>query len=93
MKYREADRNQLANCMLLTACGERRGRQRRYAAGRVVRRRPAKDAYLDMHLIPKDPALWKLERFEDFIEARKKLIRNKFDSLLVAHNPASTSAS
>ncbi|MDQ8188225.1 hypothetical protein [Pelagicoccus sp. SDUM812002] len=27
--------------------------------------------YLDLHLIPKDPGLWKLDRFEDFIDARK----------------------
>jgi uncharacterized protein (DUF433 family) len=26
-----------------------------------------------MHLIPKDPSLWKLERFEDFIVERKSL--------------------
>jgi hypothetical protein len=48
------------------------------------------EAYLDMHLIPKDPALWKLEKFEEFIEARKKLIHYKFASLLLAA-PASAS--
>jgi hypothetical protein len=35
------------------------------------------------HLIPSDPELWKLDRFEEFIEARKKLIREKFKYLLV----------
>jgi hypothetical protein len=39
--------------------------------------------YLEKHLIPEDPALWKLDRFEDFIAARKKLIREKFIYLLV----------
>jgi hypothetical protein len=39
--------------------------------------------YLEMHLIPNDPALWKLDRFEDFIVARKALMREKFKHLLV----------
>jgi hypothetical protein len=29
------------------------------------------DSYLNMHLIPKDRELWKLENYEQFIEARK----------------------
>ena len=33
--------------------------------------------------IPVDPALWKLDRFEDFIAERKKLLRERFKSLLV----------
>ena len=40
-------------------------------------------SYLDVHLIPNDPSLWKLERFDDFIVERKKLIRKKFELLLV----------
>ena len=41
-------------------------------------------SYLDMHLIPPDPALWRLERFKEFIEARKDLIRERFKDLLVS---------
>jgi hypothetical protein len=83
LRYREADRNQLANCMLLTAaengfCGKSGTPPDQWFVGDK-----ASDQYLDMHLIPKDPALWKLERFEDFIEARKKLIRDHFKFLLV----------
>lgn len=48
----------------------------------MARSRFASDAdhqqYLELHLIPKDPALWELERFEDFIAARKALIEEKF---------------
>lgn len=33
-------------------------------------------------MIPKDKALWKLDKFEDFIIERKKLIRDKFSFLL-----------
>jgi hypothetical protein len=34
-------------------------------------------------LVPKDPALWKLDRFEEFIAERKVLIRKQFGYLLV----------
>ena len=35
-----------------------------------------------MHLIPTERMLWKMERFEDFMEERKKLIRKRFEALL-----------
>lgn len=41
------------------------------------------ETYLDIHLIPKNPDLWKLENFEKFIEEEKKLILEKFDYLLI----------
>jgi hypothetical protein len=41
------------------------------------------DHYLEMHLIPKDHTLWQLDRYEEFIEARKALIRQKFASIIV----------
>jgi hypothetical protein len=80
MKYRDADRNQLANCMLLT-------RQENGAGGKGATLPKVwfadKDkAYLDQHLIPTDPALWELDRFDDFIEARKQLIRKHFQNLI-----------
>jgi hypothetical protein len=43
-----------------------------------------------MHLIPKDPALWKLERYDEFIEAHKKLVREHFKFLLVPVTSAET---
>lgn len=80
-KYRAPERNQLANCMLLS-------RQENGAGGKwdtlpAVWFAGKSAEYLDMHLIPADPALWQMDRFEDFIEARKKLIRQKFAPLLV----------
>jgi hypothetical protein len=81
LKYRDADRNQLANCMLLT--------MQENGAGGKSDTLPEdwfadKDKdYLERHLIPSDPELWKLERFEDFIDARKKLLRDRFKSLSV----------
>lgn len=81
MKYREDARNQLANCMLLT-------REENGAGGKSDT--PPADwfegkssAYLSLHLIPNDPALWEMDRYDDFIEARKKLIHDRFKSLLV----------
>jgi hypothetical protein len=46
-------------------------------------------AYLDRHLIPADPDLWKLDRYEDFIVERKKLMRERFKFLLVQPTPTS----
>ena len=80
MKYRDAARNQLANCMLLTR--EENG------AGHKTDKTPDQwfsdksTEYLAMHLIPTERMLWKMERFEDFMEERKKLIRKRFEALL-----------
>jgi uncharacterized protein with ParB-like and HNH nuclease domain len=81
MKYHEAERNQLANCMLLS-------REENGAGGKSDRLPEdwfaEKDqSYLDKHSIPADPDLWKIDRFEDFIRARQTLIRERFKSLLV----------
>lgn len=82
MKYREDDRNQLANCMLLTAA-ENGGGGKSDTMPDEWFKNIDKD-YLDRHLIPDAPELWKLDRFEDFISERKKLIRTKFAYLLTA---------
>lgn len=80
MKYRQKDRDQLANCMLLTA--------KENGAGGKSDTLPEDwfsdkgNEYLDMHLIPKASQLWKMDRFEDFIEERKKLIASRFGNLL-----------
>jgi len=88
MKYRDAQRNQLANCMLLT-------KEENGAGGKgdalpevwFTKRVAEEPDYLEKHSIPADPALWKMDRFEDFIEERKKLIRKRFKTMLV---PTST---
>jgi hypothetical protein len=82
-------RNQLANCMLLT--------MQENGAGGKGDKLPSvwfdpqtggfngngcTDEYLARHLIPRDPALWNLDRFEDFISARKVLIGEKFSWLI-----------
>ncbi len=81
LKYHEAERNQLANCELLTQAENGFGGK----CGKLPSEWLAdKDqAYLDRHLIPADPELWKLDRYEDFIEERKNLLRERFKFLLV----------
>jgi hypothetical protein len=84
MRYGAPERDQLANCMLLSqeengAGGKTDTRPVEWFAKRV-----AEDPeYLDKHMIPKDKALWELDRFEDFIVARKKLLLVHYRALKV----------
>ncbi len=80
LKYRQFDRDQIANCMLLTA-------QENGAGGK--RDIPPEDwfsdkdeSYLNLHLIPTDRELWQLDNFDKFIEARKQLILGKFSFMI-----------
>lgn len=85
MKYRDEIRNQLANCMLLTrAENGARGKSAMLPADWF---KDKDDAYLDLHLIPKDRALWALKRYEDFITERKRLIAQKFAWLITNPKP------
>jgi hypothetical protein len=88
MKYREGDRNQLANCMLLTAAENGAGGKGDTAPDEWFKDKDTN--YLNRHLIPAEPILWKLERFEDFITERKKLIKAKFDYLLAGQTATSS---
>lgn len=87
LHYRSGQRDQIANCMLLTA--EENGFANKCATPPskwFARERFKSDEdhaqYLRLHLIPTDPELWELERYEDFIVARKALIKNKFSFML-----------
>lgn len=80
LKYHASERDQLANCMLLTA--EENG------AGGKSDQSPEEwfldkdDAYLKMHLIPENQELWKMDNFEEFLAARKDLILERFEGLI-----------
>jgi hypothetical protein len=87
MRYREGDRNQLANCMLLTAAENGAGGKSDLPPDEWFVGPRAEEAYLEIHLIPRDYALWKLDRFDDFISERKKLIAEKLKWLLVLAKP------
>lgn len=87
LHYRAEHRDQLANCMLLTAEENGfSGKCDKPPAEWFARSRFSSDAthkrYLQIHLIPDDPELWKLERYDDFVAARKALITSKFAYML-----------
>jgi hypothetical protein len=87
LKYRAEDRDQIANCRLVTA-GENgfEGKsailpEKWFALDRFSSKED-QQKYLDLHLIPSDSDLWKIENFERFVEARKVLIEEKFSFML-----------
>lgn len=81
IRYREEARNQLANCMLLTR--EENG------AGGKGDTLPEEwfadkdESYLEKHAIPRDRRLWLLSNYDDFIEARRLLIRDRLAPYLM----------
>jgi hypothetical protein len=81
MKYGKDEQNHLANCMLLTRDENGAGGKSNAAPDDWFAEKSPK--YLDLHLIPKEPVLWKMDRYEDFIEARKILIKDRFKLLLI----------
>lgn len=82
MKYREYHRHQLANCMLLTR--EENGNSGKSDTLPSEWLKDKTEDYLERHIIPRDPSLWHLERFDDFIVARKMLLREKLSYLLLS---------
>tara|TARA_R110002049_G_scaffold291383_2_gene475299 strand:- start:5957 stop:7633 length:1677 start_codon:yes stop_codon:yes gene_type:complete len=82
LRYRSDMRDQIANCMLLTAEENGAGGKRDTPPTEWFADKSA--SYLDMHLIPRDSALWELERFKDFLEERKRLIVEKFSHMIQA---------
>ena len=83
MKYKQDERNQLANCMLLTQTENGAGGKSDILPD--VWFQDKDDSYLEMHLIPKDRSLWKLEKFEDFMQAYRQQI-NYFADIKVQGN-------
>ena len=93
LKYPQHVRDQIANCMLLTADENGAGGKSDTPPKEwLARSRFTSDAehqqYLELHLIPQDPTLWELDRFEDFIQARKALIEEKFGYMLQKNEEA-----
>ena len=88
MRYNEGARNQLANCMLLTQQENGAGGKWDAPPDEWFKDKPSD--YLEKHLIPNAPALWKLDRFEDFITARKQLILDRFKYLLASTSTVAT---
>jgi uncharacterized protein with ParB-like and HNH nuclease domain len=88
LRYKDAARNQLANCMLLTQQENGAGGKTDIPPEEWFKDKPVE--YLEKHLIPQDPELWKLDRYEDFIAARKKLILAKFKYLMASTTTVAT---
>ena len=87
LHYRAEQRDQIANCMLLTAAENGFNAKCDKPPSELFARSRFKTdldhaQYLRLHLIPKDPSLWALERYDDFIESRKALIAEKFHYML-----------
>jgi uncharacterized protein with ParB-like and HNH nuclease domain len=80
MKYRWQERDQIGNLMLLRAEENGGGGKTDILPEQWFADKS--DEYLERHLIPKDKELWKLENFEAFVEARNKLILDKFNYLI-----------
>lgn len=78
MKYKWWDRDQIANLMLLSA-EENRDEKKDKTPEEWLKDKD--DEYFEIHLIPKNKELWKLENFEKFVEERKKLIVDKFKKM------------
>lgn len=80
LKYKWSDRDQLSNLMLLTAAENGAGGKKDILPESWFANKS--DEYLNLHLIPKDRDLWKVENYEAFMEARRQMILEKFDYLL-----------
>lgn len=81
LKYKWWDRDQLGNCMLLTAAENGAGGKTDILP--EIWFADKNEEYLDLHLIPKDRELWKIANFERFIKERKILIEAKFKHILI----------
>jgi len=87
LHYRSDQRDQIANCMLLTAQENGFGGKcdtppdKWFDKSRFINEE-AQVRYLKLHLIPSDPELWKLENFDHFVKARQTLIADKFSRML-----------
>lgn len=90
MRYQAAARDQLANCMLLTA--DENGFEGKCDQEPKDWFADKSEAYLEMHLIPAQPSLWDLANFEKFIAARKQLIVQKLRQLITAGGAGTDSA-
>lgn len=80
LKYKQFDRDQIANCMLLTAEENGAGGKSNIPPNKWFEGK--NEEYLDLHLIPKDSSLWNIDKYEEFIEERKKLLLSRLDYMI-----------
>jgi hypothetical protein len=82
IKYPPYIRNQIANCMLLSLDENIAGPMGKGTMMPEEWFADKSEEYLDLHLIPQNKSLWKLENFGAFIEARKNLLIEKLGGFL-----------
>lgn len=83
MRFDKAARDQIANLALLTSKENGfSGKSGQLPEHWLPQQAEVDPEFLDRHLIPNDPELWKLENYEKFIEARQKLILERFKPYL-----------
>jgi uncharacterized protein with ParB-like and HNH nuclease domain len=82
MRYRDFDRNQIANCMLLTADENGAGGKGDALPDEWFEDKDAD--YLNRHLIPNDHELWKIDNYEKFVSIRKGLLVENFKKIINA---------
>ncbi len=83
-RYSAWEINQLANCMLLTSSENGAAGKSDCPPSEWFKNKP--EDYLELHCIPRNKTLWEIERYQDFIEARRKLIREKFEGILYSED-------
>lgn len=89
MRYDKATRDQLANLALLTSKDNGfQGKSGQLPQDWIPEQVEQDSEFLQRHLIPEDPNLWRLENFEAFIQARRELILQRFAPFLQSHNDA-----
>jgi len=81
--YWADEQHQIANLALLTAKENGfQGKSGELPETWIPKQLKSDPDFLDRHLIPKDPELWKTVNFRKFIEARRKLILERFKPYL-----------
>lgn len=84
-KYDKNARDQIANLALLTTKENGfTGKSGQLPDKWLPEQIKQDPTFLARHLIPNDPELWKLENYQDFVAARRKLILEKFKPYLQA---------